>query len=290
MSGEWALVTFTILAQASVGGFIVLALSKQAFNKSYGAEQGEAMTLKPFVVLFPLIALTMFTSLFHLHNPVHAPFAVLNLRTSWLSREIFSISMFASAWLLYLLVVWKNIGKIFLHNVLMWVGVVAGLMAVFSMSNIYMLQVQPAWNTLMTPVIFFGSVFAIGGSLVAVVLFIVSKNDAIPVLSFGTILSAAGAVIALVGVVCRYRILNGSDIMEAVASAALMKNNYLGLYVAAIVALAAGLLISVFVYAKAKKNGFSLLYSNLALAAIVLGLVLDRVVFYSVHIKIGFGF
>jgi anaerobic dimethyl sulfoxide reductase subunit C (anchor subunit) len=288
MSNQWALVIFTVLAQASIGAFIALALLKRIITQSYGAEKSEAMLIKPYAILFPLVVIAILASFFHLHNPLHAPFSILNFGSSWLSREILGICFFALFWLLYILSGWKKFGGAGWLKALIWLGCLAGLWTVFSMSNIYMLEIQPAWNTPMTPVIFFGSVFAIGGVLAGVTLFAVLKDEALPALRFGTGVSLAGVIVALIGVVCRYLILSGSRIAGATASAALITSDYLGPFVVGIIALLAGLGLTLLVYNKLKKQGFSLKYANLALAAIVLGLILDRLVFYSAHIGAGF--
>lgn len=288
MSSEWALVIFTVLAQASVGSFIVLTLLKQTVAKSSGVEQSEAMILKPFAALFPLVVLAMLASLLHLNSPSRAPLSIFNLGSSWLSREILCICLFAFVWLLYLVFSWKKAGSPVLRKGFLWVGIAAGLLTVASMSKIYMLEIQPAWNTLMTPFIFFGSTFAIGGSLAVVILYIFNREETVPVLRTGVVVSVVGAVVALVGVVGRYLILSGSDIAAASASAALITSDYLSLFVGGIIALAFGLGLTILVDNKIKKKSFSLTYANLALAAIVLGLVLDRLVFYSAHIRIGF--
>ncbi len=288
MSNEWALVIFTVLAQASVGSFIVLTLLKQVIAKSSGTEKSEAMVLKPFTASFSLVVLAMLASLFHLESPLRAPFSIFNVGSSWLSREILFICLFALAWLLYVLLSRKKAGSDNLRRGMLWLGVAAGLLNVFSMCKIYMLETQPAWNTVMTPVIFFGSVFAIGGILAAVIFFSYNQSDAASVLRLGTVISAIGAIVALIGVVGRYLILSGSDIAAAAASAGLIKSNYFGMFTVGVIALVLGLGAMVLVYRKIKQHDFSLKHANFALAAIVLGVVLDRLIFYSAHIRIGF--
>ncbi len=62
-----------------------------------GETAADRMSDGALLVIGPVLALAFVASLFHLGSPLNAPRAVVNLGTSWLSREIFFGSLFALA-------------------------------------------------------------------------------------------------------------------------------------------------------------------------------------------------
>src|SRR5512143_3850254 len=87
MFKEWPLVAFTILGQMAVGLFWGFHLPFLVHGRvpAYGWRTGWLVVL---AVVFLLMTLAAAVSFFHLHHPVRARFALSNLRSSWLSREI----------------------------------------------------------------------------------------------------------------------------------------------------------------------------------------------------------
>ncbi len=159
---DWALITFTILVQMSVGSIWVLGVAHFFAARKYGAEEADRLSDRALLALVPVIALAFIASLLHLGNPFNAYRAVTNLGSSWLSREIFFGVIFAVLAFVFAFLQWRKIGPTILRTVIAWLAALDGLVLVFSMANVYMLQAQPAWNSWATPVSFFATTFLLG--------------------------------------------------------------------------------------------------------------------------------
>jgi len=159
---DWALITFTILAQMSVGSFVGLGIVHFFAQKKAGMEEADRFSSRALWAIWPVMALAFIASILHLGNPLNAYRAVTNLGTSWLSREIFFGVLFAVLGFLFALLQWRKIGSFTLRNIVAWVAAIVGLVFVYSMSNVYLLPTQPAWNTLATPISFFSTTLLLG--------------------------------------------------------------------------------------------------------------------------------
>ena len=144
---EWALVTFTILAQMSVGAFWVLGVVHFYATRKAGVEEADRMSDRALLAIIPVLALGMLASLLHLGNPLSAYKAVSNLDSSWLSREILFGVLFAISGALFAFLQWRKIGTFGMRNVVAWIAALLGLGLLTSMSSVYLLGSQPAWNT-----------------------------------------------------------------------------------------------------------------------------------------------
>jgi len=91
---EVILVTFTILAQMSVGAFLVLCVVKFFVARKAGVVEADRMGDRSLIAIIAVLGLGLLASLFHLGSPLAAPRAINNLGSSWLSREILSGSIF----------------------------------------------------------------------------------------------------------------------------------------------------------------------------------------------------
>jgi len=159
---EWALITFTILAQMSVGSFWVLGIVHFYATRKAGAEEADRMSDLALLAIIPVLALGMLASLLHLGNPLSAYKAVSNLGTSWLSREILFGVLFAVSGAVFALLQLRKIGTFSVRNIVAWVAALFGLGLIVSMSNVYLLYNQPAWNTVATPISFFVTTLLLG--------------------------------------------------------------------------------------------------------------------------------
>jgi len=164
---EWPLLFFTLLFQFSVGAFIFVEyIGIQSGNATSGFSE---IHRKAYLISGAALALSLLFSVFHLGSPFRALNSLLNLESSWLSREIFFVSAFALLFSINFLIVVikkKTANKI----LLLFTGVI-GLTAVFTMTKIYMLPTIPLWNNMHTPIAFFSTALLLG-SLIAIVLFV----------------------------------------------------------------------------------------------------------------------
>src|SRR5512142_550671 len=159
---EWALITFTILAQMSVGAFVVLGIVHFFVRRTAGEDQADELSDRALLAIWPVLGLGLVASLLHLGNPFNAYRAVANLGSSWLSREIFCGVLFAAAGVLFAFLQWRKIGSFNLRMLVGWVAALIGLALIFAMANAYMVPARPAWNLITTPLQFYTTTGLLG--------------------------------------------------------------------------------------------------------------------------------
>jgi anaerobic dimethyl sulfoxide reductase subunit C len=301
---EWALIMFTILGQMSVGAFLVLGFVHFFAARKAGAEEADRLSDRALLAIGPVLVLGLLASLFHLGNPLNAYRAVANIGTSWLSREILAGVVFAVLGGLFAIMQWRKLGSFSLRNVIAWITAVVGLLLVYSMSQVYALPTQPAWDTVATPISFFATTFLLG-SLAMVVAFVANsaylKRKADTHLQMqlellrGSLRWIALASILLLGIeliVAPLYIANlavGSGV--ALESVKLMIGE-MGLVLALrliLVFIGAGV-FGVFLYQNALSAGKMSVVNAFAYGAFALVLVaevLGRFLFYASHVRIG---
>jgi len=301
---DWALITFTILVQMSVGSIWVLGVAHFFAARKYGNEEADRLSDRALLALVPVIVLAFIASLLHLGNPFNAYRAVTNLGSSWLSREIFFGVIFAVLAFVFAFLQWRKLGSFVLRNVIAWLAALDGLVLVFSMSHIYMLPAEPAWNTWATPVSFFATTFllgalAMGVAFVANYAYLQRKQadcaEAQCTLMREAMRWIAVAAVLLVGmelvVLPMYLVTVAGGSAAGLASVKLMAGTY-GWVLALRVLLAfigAGV-FAMFLYRNAMSEGHEKMLGSLTYAAFIVVLVaevLGRVLFYASHVRIG---
>jgi anaerobic dimethyl sulfoxide reductase subunit C (anchor subunit) len=302
---EWALITYTILAQMSVGAFVVLGILHFFAARKAGAEHADRLSDAALLAIGPVLVLGVLASLGHLGNPINAPRAITNLGSSWLSREIFSTVTFTVLGAAFALMQWRKISTQTVRNVLAWLTAIVGLFLVLSMSQVYMLETQPAWNTFATPVQFFATTFllgtlAIGSAFIANYTYLKSKDpdcaeaqcalvrDALKWIALASIVILG---VELVSTPMQLSLLASSPNAEAQSSVAMLISQFAGLFAVrlALVFLGAGLL-AVFIYRYATQPGNESIMGSLAYGAFALVFiseVVGRFLFYATHLRIG---
>ena len=210
---EWSLVSFTLLAQMAVG---IILVGECLLARTADSAQRLSIRRQSLVSL-ALLALGALLSLGHTGNPVNAYNTVLNVFSSWLSREIFMVG-FTGLALLYL--AWLRI-KPQEHpseRRVALVAVLCGFVLIAVMGQVYRLPVVPAWNNSSGTLLFFASALILGsfwfgfvfslwateqtqgplsgskGSIVPVILFAVA-GFALIAISLPLALSGQGAVV-----------------------------------------------------------------------------------------------
>jgi len=301
---DWALVAFTILVQMSVGAIWVLGVAHYYATRKYAVEEADRLSDRALLALVPVIALAFVASLFHLGDPFNAYRAVTNLGNSWLSREIFFGVIFAVLAFVFAFLQWRKIGSFVLRNVIAWLAALDGLVLVFSMSNVYLLQSQPAWNSWVTPLSFFATTFllgalAMGAAFVANYSYLQRKQTAgvekQSVLLREILRWIAIAASVLLGVelvvLPLYLATLASGSATGLASVQLMAGSFgwvLALRV--ILAFVGAGVFAMFLYQNAMSAGREKLLGSLAYPAFVIVLaaeVLGRILFYTTHVRIG---
>lgn len=302
---EWALIAFTILMQLSVGAFVVLGAVHFFAVRAKGEVEADRLSDRALIAIGPVLVLGLIASLFHLGNPLNSYRAVANVGASWLSREILFSVLFTGVGAIFAFMQWKKISTFTVRTLIAGVAAVIGLAQVFSMSMVYQMPLQPAWDTAGTPVSFFTTtlllgVLALGAAFVANYAYMQRQapksTEKQAELLRASLRWFAVAAVVLVGVelvVVPLQTAYLASLPEAAAqaSAALLFTQF-GLVLAlrlVLVFVGAGIL-GLFLYRNATSPGRERILSTLAYTAFGLVLVsevLGRFLFYAAHVKIG---
>jgi anaerobic dimethyl sulfoxide reductase subunit C len=162
-NNEWPLVFFTLLSQISTGillaGLVVFVLMRNQI----GAGHVELKRLVVFTALV-IMAIALLLSFLHLAKPQHAVFALQNVRASYLSREIFLVTLF----FMLLLAAWSSLRFGFvaprMFSYFYFAAIVAGMFMIWTMARLYMVPTVPPWNTPITLLQFFNSSLLLGAA------------------------------------------------------------------------------------------------------------------------------
>jgi len=168
--GEWPLIVFTILGQMSVGAFLVLIVIHFYAQKKAGMEQADKMSDIAFLAIVPVLILGLIGSIFHLHSPANAWAAIGNLDTSWLSREILFGLLFLIVGGIFAIFQWRKITTPTIRWIIAIIAAILGIAFVYSMAALYMQELQPAWNSAATPILFATTTLLLGALAVGAAL------------------------------------------------------------------------------------------------------------------------
>jgi anaerobic dimethyl sulfoxide reductase subunit C (anchor subunit) len=159
---ERALVIFTLAIQTAVGAFVTIGLVHYWLGQQTRISYTETLIDDSLLGTGLLIGLGLLTSFFHLGSPLNAWKAYANLRSSWLSREILFVSLFASTFSLFALLQWFKVGSPGARSVLQGVVAVFGIILVYSMARVYTLRTIPGWNNITTLLAFLATTLLLG--------------------------------------------------------------------------------------------------------------------------------
>ncbi|MFA0466167.1 dimethylsulfoxide reductase [Vibrio breoganii] len=276
---EWSLIFFTVLAQTAVGGYLLV--SARALAKGYDEDKINSYKV-PMFFLWAIMGIGFLFSTTHLGSPLRAFNAFNMLGSAWLSNEVFfGAAFFAVGGLQWLLSVLKK-GGAGVQKLLMLVAMALGVIFMYSMICVYMIDTVPTWNNIYTPMSFVMTMVVTGllFSQWVIVLandskFTVDRNIAIlAVIAIGISLLATVGKMTLIG-----------DIQSSVVKASELVDG-LGFYLLLQVALLVfGLLIWIMpLINKASVNPINL---GVALVLIWISELIGRGLFYSLHMTTG---
>lgn len=301
---EWALITFTILTQMAVGAFLVLEVVHFYAVRKAGMEEADRLSDRALLAIVVVMGLALVASLFHLGNPLNAPRAIAHLATSWLSREILFGVIFTVLVVIFAVMQWRKIGPFLVRNVIAWITAIIGLVLVYCESRIYMIQAEPAWNTLATPISFFTTTLllgslAMGVAFVANYAYVQKKDpncaDTQCELMRGALKWIAISSIILVGidlvVVPVYIAYLATGSAAALSSAKLLIGPFSAVFmIRLILAFVGAGIFGAFLFQNALSAGREKILGYLAYSAFVLVLVaevLGRYLFFATRVRIG---
>jgi anaerobic dimethyl sulfoxide reductase subunit C len=301
---EWALPVYTILMQLAVGTLLSLWLIRVVSIRQYGRSITDRIIRIPLSAIFLTVIAAIAGSHFHLSHPLFSLLATLNLRSSWLSREIlFTISFFLIVGgLTYLQ--WFTSGRYRLKTGLGWLGITVGSLSIYCMSKIYLLPTHSSWNSPLTIIAFLMTGVILGVMAVAVLLIIDLKvsevgNEAETAIrrqliqqSFIWLAGAAlgTAVIDLALNLALIARLNQGDI-SAQTSLALLLGLYRPLFGLRYIALFTGagwFGLTAFVMHRNRKTQYEMITPiYLACLLILISEFMGRFLFYATHVRVG---
>lgn len=175
-SSEWSLLFFTLIGQFSAGLTTVLLVYTIITPRRNDNAQASFLKIG-LLVATGAISIALIISFLHLSAPLSSVFALTNIKSSWLSREILMVSAYAASvfgttlyWLFYK-------GKRSFLIPLLTISSVLGLTMVLTMAKLYMIETIPLWNTPGTLIAFYVNTILLGSSFVLVLLYHSQKGN-----------------------------------------------------------------------------------------------------------------
>lgn len=285
---EWPLMMFTLISQLAIGSFFILVFVRALLTKQ-DAPMAAKLTNFGFKAVGVLMLLSLVFSLFHLGTPLGAYRSILNLGSSWLSREILTAGGFLILWFIS----YRSYQKDNNASILGLITSLIGFAAIFSMVNIYSHSVRPAWTNTNTYIAFFGATFALGSLGAAAMIVHASKGREISsavVAQLKKVSLIAGAAVILPLVYLPVYISGlASGNAAAQASSQLLTGSYIFLLILrGLISLAgAGLLFYAIRQTEKKVLFQNWVYG--ALVLVIIGEFIGRYVFYGSAVSIMIG-
>ncbi|XNG94022.1 dimethyl sulfoxide reductase anchor subunit family protein [Vibrio cyclitrophicus] len=276
---EWSLIFFTVLAQTAVGGYLLIGA--RALVLGHDEEKLNSYKV-PMFILWALMGLGFMFSTTHLGSPLRAFNAFNQLGSVWLSNEVFfGAAFFSVGGLQWLLSVVKK-GGLVIQKALMVSAMVLGVIFMYAMINVYMINTVPTWDNIYTPLSFIMTI-VVGGLLLSQFVLVFANDSHFTIDRNITMLAVITVAISLLVTVGKLNLIG--DIQTSAAKASELVDG-LGSYVILQVALLmASLLIWILpMLNKAKVNPVNL---SLALVLFLASELIGRGLFYSLHMTSG---
>lgn len=274
---EWPLVLFTVLGQCVVGALIVCGAGWLAMKDDAAARQ---RLVRSMFFLWLVMGLGFLASIMHLGSPMRAFNSLNRIGASGLSNEIAAGSLFFAVggiwWLIAVLgKMPPALGKLWLL-----VSMVLGIVFVWAMTRVYLIDTVPTWYTGYTTLAFFMTVL-LSGPLFAALLLRASR-----VTFNGTLFASISALALLVSVaVIVLQGMSLATIHSSVQQASALVPDYASLQVWRVVLLAAGLGCWICPLVRRKEPHVAGLLLGLLL--VLGGEIIGRGLFYGLHMTVG---
>ncbi|MFT3894226.1 MAG: dimethyl sulfoxide reductase anchor subunit [Anaerolineales bacterium] len=301
---EWALPVYTILMQLAVGSLFVLWLIRTFSGPRFSHQEIDNIIRNPIFVIVFTAAVAMVGAHFHLSRPFHSFLAVLNFKSSWLSREIvFSISFFTTTIMLLYFTYYQTHRRTVI-SILGWLAILIGTVLMYCMARIYLIPTQVAWNSTTVIFSFYITALMLGCMAIACLLVLdlkfaeIKKSNDIDLRvdvirhSFNglTLMTIVFVALSILIVYIQMRLLSQGDRI-ARTSLDLLLQLYLPLFVMRMVFLvfsAVYLGVTVFQISHSKLTPQGLMTPvYMSCLFILVGEIIGRFLFYATHIRVG---
>lgn len=274
---EWPLVLFTVLGQCVVGALIVSGLGWLAMKDDAAARQ---RLVRSMFFLWLVMGLGFLASIMHLGSPMRAFNSLNRIGASGLSNEIAAGSVFFAVGGIWWLV--AVLGKMPLALGKFWllVSMVLGIVFVWAMTRVYLIDTVPTWYTGYTTLAFFLTALLSGPLFAALLL------RAARVTFNGTLFASISVLALLVSVaVILLQGMSLAAIHSSVQQASALVPDYASLQVWRVVLVAAGLGCWICPLVRRKEPHVAGLLLGLLL--VLGGEIIGRGLFYGLHMTVG---
>jgi anaerobic dimethyl sulfoxide reductase subunit C (anchor subunit) len=280
---ELPLVFFTLLAQMAIGIVLVGQCITGCGGDNATRDRVRLQSI-PAMLLFGIAALISFI---HTGTPLHGPFTLLNIGSSWLSREIALVMITGAALLLLAFLRFRKPYSPKERPAAAAV-IIAGIALVFAMSGVYNRDSMPGWHSPGVFPLFLSSMLMLGALWHALALSL--KNEAV---------RAASACAARAVIICSL----AGFILAAACLPLALPDRSISLNTAAVLlpyaclawshaahALLSGLgalLIVLAALRASRSGGFHPAFTLPAFVLLLSGEILGRLVFYLSYSRFG---
>ena len=274
---EWPLVLFTVLGQCVAGALIVSGLGLLAMKDDATARQ---RIIRSMFFIWLVMGLGFLASVMHLGSPMRAFNSLNRIGASGLSNEIAVGSLFFTVGGLWWLVAMlgkmpQTLGKLWLL-----LTMVLGVVFVWAMTRVYLIDTVPTWYTGYTTLAFFMTVL-LSGPLFAALLLRASR-----VTFSGTAFATISVLALLVSVaVIVLQGMSLATIHSSVQQASALVPDYASLQVWRVVLLAAGL--GCWICPLVRRKEPHVVGLLLGLLLVLGGEIIGRGLFYGLHMTVG---
>ena len=286
LAEEWQLLLFTLMMQAAVGLFLFVVIIRGLTKLDEGLRQ--SLTKTGLFVTGPLVAVGILLSALHLGDPFGAYRSIMNVGSSWLSREILFTGLFFAMWLVAVILDRKDKWS----QLFGWLTVLAGVGSIVSMASIYATSIIPAWSDFNTYLSFFGTSVFFGAVITVVIILRTMKEKNEQVHGLLKALAVTGSIVLVMQLAYVPVFFSGLATAGAAGAASmdLFASEHLlsmilrwGLSLAGI-----GLMVfALFKYREIQPKHYALFYA--AFSLVIAGETLGRFLFYATGVPMMIG-
>ncbi len=286
MHNEGALIAFTLISQLTVGSLLLYSFiyftAKSATSQlpsGFNAKTPELLLLAGMVIATAI-------SFLHLGSPANAIYALNNITTSWISREILSLSIFSMSLFLLFLGRWLMNSRERIISFLFLLSAITGIIFIIVMIRLYMIPTVITWATWYTPLgfVFTTLILGICGVLAYFVIFNLKIEKIKPLLQLLMVFLFIEALIS----VLNHSMLSNISIPHT--NQFLLDNLHLNYTIIRIAVITSVLIFLIFISRIKLNHGSPLTVKLLVFLAIILVLIeqfAGKYVFYASFVRVG---